>query len=53
MVSVIYGFYLNYRKIIVLIGNFAPPVLKAVIAIFLDIPQISNKIVPALTLTLQ
>lgn len=35
------------------IGNLAPPVLKAVIAVFFDIPQISNKIVPALTLTLQ
>lgn len=31
----------------------APPVLKAVIAMFLDIPHISNKTVPALTFTPQ
>jgi hypothetical protein len=36
-----------------LIGNLAPPVLKAVIAIFLAIPQISNITVPALTFTPQ
>jgi hypothetical protein len=32
-----------------LTGNLAPPVLKAVIAIFGAIPNTSNKIVPALT----
>jgi hypothetical protein len=45
--------YINYIKIVVLIGSLAPPVLKAVMPIFLDIPQTSNKTVPALTLTLQ
>lgn len=31
-------------------GSLAPPVLKAVTALLLDIPQTSNKTVPALTL---
>lgn len=35
-----------YVQIIVLIGNFAPPVKKAVIAFLNVTPQISNKIVP-------
>jgi len=36
-----------------LTGNFAPPVLKAIIAAFCEVPYISNIIVPALTLALQ
>ena len=39
--------------IIVFIGSLAPPVLNAEIATFLPTPYISNKIVPALTLTPQ
>jgi len=44
---------LGYRKIVVLIGNLAPPVLKAVTATLSAIPHTSNKMVPALTLALQ
>ena len=48
-----YCFWFCYNKITVLTGNFAPPVSKAVIAMFLDIPHISNKTVPALTFAAQ
>jgi len=39
-----------YDEIIVLTGNLALPVRKALIASFTGTPQISNKTVPALTL---
>ena len=45
--------HLYYEKIVVLIGSLAPPVLKAVIAIFSDTPQTSNITVPALSFTPQ
>jgi hypothetical protein len=44
---------IHYSITIVLIGNLAPPVLKAVIAVFGAIPNASNIIVPALTFALQ
>lgn len=42
-----------YVKILVLTGNFAPPVFKAAIIVFVFIPDISNKTVPPLTLAPQ
>jgi len=56
MLNVFVSFNINildYNSIAVLTGNLAPPVLKAEIAIFLATPSISNKMVPALTLTPQ
>ena len=43
----------NYLNIIVLIGNLAPPVLNADIAILKETPHNSNKTVPPLTLEAQ
>jgi len=37
----------------VLTGNLAPPVFKAVTAMFVGMPHVSNKTVPALTFTPQ
>jgi hypothetical protein len=45
--------HFSYNKILVLTGNLALPVLKALIAKLVETPQTSNKSLPALTLTPQ